>query len=262
MADPVAITTETDPANVVRALKKRRSRSLHRALGILTVLPLIWVMLTGAALNHTVDWKLDRIQLSHPWILGAYGMVPTGVPNGLMAGSHEIVEWDGQIFLDTTPLEISGTLVGAVIDGIGVAVITDDEVLRLDKSGATVETLRGASLPETPLTGVAVHEGVTFLKTDAGWHEVGGDWLDFTRSAITPFTRQVLSPVENEETKSRLRSAWTRGGLPASRVILDLHAGRFLGPFARYFYDIVVVCTLWLCLTGVILFLRKPRHTR
>jgi hypothetical protein len=232
-------------------------------LGLLTALPLVWVVITGALLNHTVDLKLDRIQLTHPWLLRAYGMVPSGEPVAVRVGPHEIVEWDGQIFLNEEPLEISGNLVGAVADDKGLAVITSDAVLRLDPSGAAVETLDRISLPEIPLTGVATADGRTLLRNAGGWLVVGPDWLEFTpATGEVPATRQTPSRLSDEDTKNRLRSAWSRGGLPASRVLLDLHAGRFLGSFARYFYDFVALCCIWLCLTGLILFFRSPRRNR
>jgi hypothetical protein len=225
---------------------------------VITVLPLVWVMVTGAMLNHTVDWKLDQIQLTHHWVLRAYGMTPTGDPAGLVVGHHQIVEWDGQVFVDASPLEIAGNLLGAVADGNGLAVITSDAAVRLDGSGAIVESLGSVSLPELPLTGVASDEGKVFVENRDGWHQVGEDWLEFTKSEAAPVAKQTLSAVADEASRSRLQHAWTRGGLPASRVILDLHAGRFLGFFGKYFYDFVIICTLCLCLSGLVLFLRKP----
>ena len=254
--------SETIPPAEIRAPKKRRSRPWHRVLGFLTALPLVWVVITGALLNHTVDWKLDRIQLIHPWLLRAYGMVPSGDPVGVTIGRHEIVEWDGQLFLNAEPLAVSGNLVGAVADDDGLAVVTSDAVLRLDESGAVVETLDRVALPEIPLTGVAAEHGRTLLRNAGGWHVVGPGWLEFTPAGEVSVVGQTPSPMANEDSINRLRSAWSRGGLPASRVVLDLHAGRFLGSFARYFYDFVAICTLWLCLTGLILFFRKPRQNR
>lgn len=253
---------ESPPSAGNRARNKRRSRPWHRVLGLLTALPLVWVVITGALLNHTVDWKLDRIQLNHPWLLRAYGMAPSGEPAGVTVGRHEIVAWDGQIFLNEEPLEVSGSLVGAVADGDGVAVVTSDAVLRLDESGHPVEVLDRVSLPAIPLTGVAAADGRTLVRNAGGWHEVDPDWLEFSSVGELRVADQALSAVENQDSRRRLRSAWSRGGLPASRVLLDLHAGRFLGSFARYFYDFVALCTLWLCLTGLILFFRKPRSNR
>jgi hypothetical protein len=252
---------ETLPA-ATRTQKTRRSRPWHRVLGLLTALPLVWVVITGALLNHTVDWKLDRIQLSHPWLLRAYGMLPTGEPVGVMVGRNEIVEWDGQLFLNAGPLEVPGSLVGAVADGDGLAVVTSEAVLRLDQTGAAVETLDQVSLPGIPLTGVATANGGTLLRNADGWFLAAPDWLEFTPAREALVVGQTPSPVADENSRNRLRSAWSRGGLPASRVLLDLHAGRFLGSFARYFYDFVALCTLGLCLTGLILFFRKPRRNR
>lgn len=243
-----------------RATKKRRSRPWHRLLGVFTAVPLIWVTLTGGLLNHTVDWKLDQIQLDHPWLLRAYGMTPSGDPRGMEVGEWQIVEWDGQIFLNGNPVEVSGNLIGAATDGTGIAIVTHEAVLRADTSGEIIETLDAVSLPATPLTGVARQQGRTLLKNADGWHLADAEWLEFVHTKEAPFSTAALAPVENEAAKIRLRSAWSRGGLPASRVILDLHAGRFLGGFTKYFYDFVVVCTLFLCLTGLILFFRRPRR--
>ena len=241
---------------------KRRSRPWHRLLGVVTALPIIWVTLTGGLLNHTVGWKLDQIQLDHPWLLRAYGMTPSGDPRGMAVGPWRIAEWDGQIFLNGNAVEVSGNLIGAVADGDGVAIVTSDAVLRTDESGDVIETLDAVSLPAPPLTGVAELRGKTLLKNADGWHEADADWLEFVPATEAPFSTAALATVENETVKAGLRSAWSRGGLPASRVILDLHAGRFLGGFTTYFYDFVVICTLILCTTGLILFFRTPRRNR
>ncbi|MCP5533525.1 MAG: PepSY domain-containing protein [Akkermansiaceae bacterium] len=244
------------------APKKRRSRPWHRVLGVLTVLPLAWVTVTGVALNHTVDWRLDRIQIDHPWVLRAYGMTPSGTPSVLRGAPREVAAWDGQVFLDGEPAETSGALVGAVPDGDGVAIVTTSEVVRLDAAGAVVETLDSISLPELPLTGATIANDSVFLRNASGWYKVSADWLGFTPADAGDLTAQKLSPLEDKPTADRLRKSWARGGLPASRVVLDLHAGRFLGPLAAYFYDFVAVCTLWLCGTGLVLFFRKPRRNR
>jgi len=255
---------KSSPKAEKQGKKIRRSRPWHRILGVFAALPLVWLLLTGAVLNHTVDWNLDQTELDHPWILRAYGMTPSGTPQGIMVGEHQVAEWDGQLFFNAIPLEVSGSLIGAVADGQdgGIAVITSEAVLRLDAASEVVELLDEVSLPSTPLDGVAVRDGKPLLKNAAGWHEVDQDWLEFTVAEEAPFAKQALATVENEEAKQKLSEAWTRGGLPASRVVLDLHSGRFLGSFGKYFFDFVAICTLWLCVTGLILFFRKAQRKR
>jgi hypothetical protein len=225
-----------------------------------SALPLIWVVLTGAVLNHTVDWKLDRIMINHPWLLSAYGMVPKGEPSGMSAGNFHVAEWDGLVFVNGKAVNLSGRLLGALADGTGLAVVTDSQVLRIHESGEVLETMDELSLPELPLTGIHASGGAMFLKNAEGWHRIEKDWLEFVKVEDVLEVRRP-GPLQPEELPG-LRKAWCAGGLPLSRVLLDAHAGRFLGGFSKYFYDLVAVATLWLCATGVILFFRKPRAVR
>jgi hypothetical protein len=225
-----------------------------------SALPLVWVVLTGAVLNHTVDWKLDRIMIDHPWLLRAYGMVPKGEPSGMSAGNFQVAEWDGLVFVNGKAVEMSGRLIGALADGNGVAVVTDSQVLRINESGEVLETMDELSLPTLPLTGIHASDGAMFLKNGEGWHRVEKDWLEFVK-ASDDLEAQNLRPLPPEKLPA-LRKAWGEGELPLSRILLDAHAGRFLGGFGKYFHDLVAVATLWLCATGVILFFRKPRPVR
>lgn len=226
------------------------------------MVPLVWVTLTGWLLNHTVDWRLDQRQLDHPWLLQAYGMTPSGEAKGGQFDKHHVIEWDGQIFLGTTPLQATGKLLGAVPDGSGVAVVTDLAVLRIESSGQVLETLDQLALPALPLSGCAFRDGRVLLANEAGWHEAAPDWLTFRPRPDLDITAQHLVPVKDPSILNPLRRSWAQGGLPASRVILDLHAGRFLGPFAKYFYDFVSLCTVIICVTGAVLFFRPSRRQR
>jgi hypothetical protein len=189
-------------------------------------------------------------------------MTPGGEAKGVEIGRHHVIEWDGQIFLGTTPLQASGKLLGAVPDGSGLALVTDKAVLRIESSGQVLETLDELALPELPLSGCALRDGKVLLANVAGWHEVAPDWLAFRPRPNLDFPAQSLVPVTDPAILNPLRRSWAQGGLPASRVILDLHAGRFLGPFARYFYDFVSLCTVILCVTGAVLFFRTSRRQR
>ena len=242
-------------------LPKRRARPWHRVLGLFAAVPLVWVVITGALLNHTVDWRLDQIMISHPWVLGVYGMTPKGEPRGLALAGHQVAEWDGLTFFDGKRVELTGRLLGGVASRDGLVVVTDSQVMRLDAAGHLIEVLDDASLPDLPLTGVHAGEGVIHLRNAEGWHRVLEGWLDFEKTASS-FEPQTLEPLVDPARIEQLRVEWSEGGLPVSRVLLDLHAGHFLGSFSKYFYDLVAVATVWLCVTGLILFFRKPRRSR
>jgi len=260
---PPPTTSDIDPFAPAsqKDLPKRRARPWHRVLGLFAAVPLVWVVVTGALLNHTVDWKLDQIMISHPWVLGVYGMTPQGEPRGLEIEGHQVAEWDGLIFIDGKRVELAGRLLGGAKSGDGMVVVTDSQVMRLDAAGRLIELLDDASLPALPLTGVHVDKEVMHLRNAAGWHLVLDGWLNFEKTA-SGFEPQVLERLTDPVRIESLRIEWSAGGLPVSRVLLDLHAGHFLGSFSKYFYDLVAVATVWLCVTGLILFFRKPRRSR
>ncbi len=257
--DPIA---ETSRRRANAGSSKRRARPWHRVLGLITALPLVWVVITGAVLNHTVDWKLDEIEIDNSLVLTAYGMVPDGEPKEIVLEGDRVAFWDGVIFFNGVHIPAMGELIGALPDGDGVAMVTDSQVLRVDAKGALVESLGGLGLPELPLEKVAVDGGDAWIRSGGVWHLVSSDWLNFEVRNDVEFDGQVLSVIHDKELRSELEKSWSGGGLPASRVLLDLHAAKFLGPVSKYFYDIVAVCTIWLSVTGLILFFRKPRKAR
>lgn len=242
--------------------RKRKSRPWHRMLGMISALPLIWVLITGVLLNHQEDFGLTETEITSPLVLSAYGMTPAGEPMSVTCDGKVITYWDNQVFFQESSIEVSGNFIGAVADGEGVVIICDDSVTRLDANGDLIEKLDELSLPSLPLFAVASHAGTVFLKNTEGWHSPDADWLEFTAKADANPTATELSPLDNDKLKKSISASWAGGGLPLSRIVLDLHAGNFLGDFAKYFYDFVVFCTLWLIGTGLVLQYRTSRRSK
>ena len=248
---------------------KRRSRKLHKWIGVIITLPLLWITITGIILNHTVDWKLDQIKIESQWLKNHYGMAPTGEPTGYIISaneaSYQIIEWDGVIYFNSSPIEaqLEGRLLGVLYkEGSTISIVTEYNVLQLDEKGNLIEKLDELSLPELPITAVAQQGTTLYLKNAEGWHTPDADWLEMTAiaKADAPLASIALSTIENQTVKDKLMQNWSRSELPASRVILDLHSGRFFGTIGKYLYDLVAICTILLSITGIALFFRKPRR--
>lgn len=239
--------------------KKRKSRPWHRLLGMISALPLIWVLLTGLVLNHSEDFGLDSVELTSPLVLSAYGMTPAGEPVSVAVHDHSITLWDGVVFFDQTQFDVEGELLTALPLQDCVAVVSDQTVLRVDFEGSIIEKLDELSLPAIPLLEAGIINEQMALRSSDGWHLADADWLEFSvvNEAVKPIT---LQPLEDGNLKDALRSRWAGGGISLSRFVLDLHAGNFLGSFAAYFYDFVVLCTLWLIGTGLVLQYRTSRR--
>jgi hypothetical protein len=249
--------------DVVRRPKrrKRRSRPLHRWLGMLAALPLVWVLVTGFLLNHSDDFGLNEKQVESPTVLAWYGMVPEGQAMLSRVGGEELVCWDGVVFLNRNVVEVIGQPLGVGKHGSQTAVVSAESVSLFDDQGELVESLDELSLPSLPILATSQVGDSVVLKNAEGWWQADEDWLEF-ELLDSVGTIAGMTECSDPEVLENLRVAWSGGGIPMDRFILDLHAGHFLGDFAKYFYDVVVVATLWLIITGLVLQYRTTRRSR
>ena len=168
--------------DVVRKPKrrKRKSRPWHRWLGLITALPLIWVLATGVVLNHAEDWGLHEKMTTNPTVLSWYGMTPKSEPQSIELNGLKITHWDGLTFLQEEPLKLNGSFVAAIPFQQGCMVASTEEVLLFDAEGGLIETLDELSLPELPLIAVGENKQLPALKNATGWHQPDEDWIEFT----------------------------------------------------------------------------------
>lgn len=263
-ADHIEFAEGCSPVcDVVRRPKrrKRRNRPMHRMLGALTALPLVWVMVTGFFLNHAEDFELDTTSVSHPLVLKAYGMLPKGDAYQIELAGKKLRQWDGVVFYGAKVVENVSQMESAAIDGDGLALLADGGVVRFDSLGAEVERLDELSLPATPVTGLIEYQNSVALQTQGAWYLADEEWLEFIKldDELKPRVPVILS--EQGELEALLKE-WSGGGVAWSRIVLDLHAGNFFGPFAKYFYDLVIVCTLILIASGLLLQWRSGGRSR
>ena len=242
--------------------RKKKMRGWHRMLGMLTAIPLLWVLVTGVLLNHADDFGLNESKVTNPTVLEWYGMAPKSLPYEVKAGKHSVVEWDGVVFYNEQAVELTGEFLGAAPDGDGCVIVSSEEVLRMAVDGELVEKLDELSLPEIPLAGVGVSNGKTYLANKDGWHEPDADWIECLPNNDVVAVPVVKEVVTDEALNERLLEKWVGEGLPMSRVILDLHSGNFLGSWAKYFYDFVALCAIVLIGSGVILHYRTSKRNR
>lgn len=249
--------------DVVRKPKrrKRRSRPLHRWLGALAAVPLVWVLVTGFILNHSEDFGLEDKRVSNSLVLNLYGMTPKWDPVLYQAGPVNLVHWDGVNFLNSTTIDLAAEPLGVAYANGQIIVASSESVSIFNQTGELLETLDELSLPSLPIIGIGTTRNGVAIKNGEAWWEGDRDWIEFSKVASAEMSVKSVSSV-SEGDRKLLAAEWAGGGLPASRVVLDLHAGHFLGDFAKYFYDLVIVCTLWLIGTGLVLQYRTSRRNR
>lgn len=242
---------------------KRLSRSSHRWLGVIVMLPLIVASITGVVLNHTVDLGLSEKRVTHGAVLKRYGYELAGEPRAF--GFGDVVRagaWDGHIFFGKNSFLSGAGLIGVVPLRDGTAVVVANAVHYFGLDGELIETLDETSLPGAAF-GRAGRDGDLRLVLDDGeqlWR-ADSDLLEFSEFAAGVENVQFSLEVKpTDADRENWRAVFVGEGLPLDRVILDIHSGKFFGPLGKWVWDVIVVGILVLSVTGFVLFFRTRRR--
>lgn len=197
----------------------------HRRIAVAVMLWLAWLAATGIFVNHAHDWGLDRKPL--PAVLQHWVY-------GIEAGPG--VACDG---LDAPPGQCNRSF-ARLETPAGAALLTAHDIFLFDDSGALIEQLPVSQAGLSRLDAGKVAEGRVLLRGPEGTVAADRDWLEFTLahdsgpdSAPAWLTRQQGSESVTWE-----------------RLVLDLHAARFLGSLAKGFTDLMAALILVLAVSG------------
>lgn len=217
--------------------------------------------MTGVLLNHAEGLSLNERRVTSSWVLNRYGMGLTGEPLSFPAKGQTVTGWGGNLFLNGESLELSGEIVGAVEASDGIGVFCSDRIHLVSLEGDLIESLEEGTLPEGRVTSVST-EGRIMKMSSGELFRFYEDYIDFeaiTGSAADP--SWSVSVPTSEGVRRKIEQSYHGGGLPWSRLLLDLHSGRFFGPTGRWIVDICVVLLVFLSITGLRLGLRNRRGT-
>jgi hypothetical protein len=225
-----------------RPRKRRRSgapRRWHRYLGAIFALPLLWLVVSGLLLQHQEKLGLSEKKVSSAWLLKRYDQIPEGTPTVTSAGRFEVAGWGGVLFVDDRVLEESGILV-------------------YDSQGDYLDRLGEESLPAVPIMGIGLDDSRrVHLKTSAGQHVLGEDFLDF-EAAVPGALVKWNSPEAGEEEKASLQRVLVESSeFTWSRVITDLHSGSLLGKVGRFLVDLTGLAVIVLTVLGIRLLFKR-----
>lgn len=223
----------------------------HRRLGLIALILLIILAVTGIALNHTEELELDHKIVSSDWILDWYGLNPHGEINSFVIHQDaRITQWGDKLFINDNLLTDSqDTLLGAAASGNQILVAAlSNSLLLLDANGELIEQTSPGFMPlkrignQDRLIIAESHDGTFYLadKDMVSWQQTDPVDVHWSQSDDLPVAWQ-----------QRIKRNWRGNGLTAERVILDLHSGRFFNSrWGVYLMDASAIIMLLLGLSG------------
>ena len=241
----------------LRQHRQQRWRSWHLWSGLVSVVVLLNLAVTGIALNHTDDLSLSSRYLSSHWLLDWYGFKPPGQAQSITYKSGQLLQLDDQLLINQQRVAegFSGLTAACVVDEV-LVVTSSSEVLLLTLEGELIERV---GLP-TSLSGQLERVG---CETAGPIAQKGGqlyrpDWLFSTWALIEP--RPVdWSVIEQLDSAARKQvyGLYHQRSLSWERLLLDLHSGRLLGWPGLLLVDICALLLMLQLISGVYLFLKR-----
>ena len=247
------MNTSQTPTNG-KSRGRRWFRRGHRWAGLSLVVFVVYLSVSGIALNHSGDLELERRYLDWPWLLDAYGLeAPT--PSASFADTgHRATLLGERLFLDGRDTgQREAALNGIAALGPLVLVAGEQSVSLFTDDGEFVEAIDLGSRLTGPIERVGRSGDRAVLQTASETLQ-----SDAAVALFEPWDRVsaahwsvATSPDEAEI--AALKSAWRGRGVTVERLLLDLHSGRIFSAAGPLLMDFVAVLLILLSVSGIIL---------
>ena len=223
----------------------------HRRVGLLASLFIVFLVLTGIALQHSDDLNLPSTHLSNAWLLKYYGIKPNPITT-YQLGNQTVSHAGETIYLSGKAIDThADDLYGAIAINEEIIIATSNSIIICDRSGSIIDEISVQDgLNEPPLgialssNGTAVIRGVnTYWEGSndyVSWHKLEGPHPRWVAASITlPALKQV---IESQDMSKQITM---------ERFLLDAHSGRFFGKYGIYVIDVAAILLLILSITGI-----------
>ncbi|ORU93258.1 MAG: hypothetical protein A6F70_05120 [Cycloclasticus sp. symbiont of Bathymodiolus heckerae] len=230
----------------------------HRYAGLFASLFVIFISITGIALNHTDDLELKKQHISTDFLLSLYNVQDPSVIIRFKTPQHTISQADDMLFINTSPpLSIDSTLTGAIKHADFTIIALTNKLLLIDADSQLIETLDGLDgapnnishigLDEQQRVNVLANNAIYLLTNDLVLAPIAFNYnINWVKSA-------TVSTADKNDISMQYRSEI----ISLETLMLDIHSGRFFGAYGTLFFDIVGGILLFLAFTGVIIWLRQ-----
>lgn len=226
---------------------------LHRYMGLLSALILIMLAVTGIALNHTEDLKLDKRKINSNTILNWYGIPSPQNLKSFATLDHWLTQVNQDIYVDNAMLiTTEENLLGSIETEEFIVAALSNSLLLISVEGELIEQTPLSNIKRIGLNSkkaVVIIAGKEQLSSNDGllsWHSDNNKAVIWSKN--TPLPENIKQTIQNHFRSSIL---------PLERVLLDLHSGRFFGMIGVIIVDISGVFVIILSLSGLAIWLRR-----
>ncbi len=233
----------------------------HRRIGVAAALLVLLLASTGIVLSHAVGLRLNERTLDAPWLLALYRIEPVSPPRAMHSAAGWLIWIDNHLYLDGASLaDHFAEPIGAATSSDLIAVANHDTLLLLTLNGQLLERLDRSSLPG-PIEAIGNDARGAITVRSEGRVLTSTDLLQWQPAATDAIRWAGVDAVAPPATLDKALVAFRGNGVPASRVIADLHSGRFLGRVGPWLMDASAIALIVLAGSGLWMWSKqRPRR--
>lgn len=242
----------------------KRNIIWHRRLGLSIFLLLIFLAISGFALNHSPALKLNKISLSNSWLLSWYGLEKPLIKGFKLDDKWLYENGNNLLYVDRQAVAPCSPPLLSVAKSTNILyALCADSLHLLTDNGQLLESF--SQLDELPVNARAISaaDNSLYLITDSAVLEFDPDSLALQPAEIDSASLNALTaslPVP-EFLMQQLEEN-TGPSISLETVILDLHSGRFFGQFGVLIMDIVGLLICILSITGLFAWINRLRQIK
>ena len=237
-------------------------RRLHRSFGVFAAIFVLFMVLSGLAINHSNGLGLDQRHVSQPFLLSWYGLGKPSSIHSYAVGDNWLSFAGSQLYLNDSSVATIADGVGAVSNGKLLIAAGSEELLLLDEDGNLVERIPWSSISTAPIDAIGVYSNmmVTVRSADQIWL-ADEEFLNWRQSEETnEHPLWSFSEPAPDDLQKAITRLYRGEGLSLERVLLDLHSGRIFGTFGVLVYDLLALALGFLSISGLVLWFRGRRN--
>lgn len=225
------------------------------------VLFVLLLSVSGIALNHSGDLRLESRYVSWPWLLDAYGLqVPEPAASFADSGYRSTLLGE-RLFLNSLDTgRRESTLTGIAALGPLVLIGGEQQVYLFTAYGEFVEAIDLGAALEGPIEQVGRVGERAVVQSSGQLYRSDADVAQFETWNDASVDHWSIESRPNAAEKRALAAAWRGKGVTVERLLLDLHSGRILGRAGTLIMDLVAVLLIVLSLSGLVMYKVRSRR--
>jgi len=240
------------------------ARRLHRSVGAIAALFVVFMVVSGLVINHSNRLGLDKGHVSQGFLLDWYGLEGPDAIHSFSVGGDWISFAGSQLYFNEKSVSTVTHGIGAVSSNGFYITAGSDELVLLDREGQLIERVAWAPQGPLPIQSIGLQtDGSVTLKAAGQLWLADAELLNWSRAETTANIPSWSLPSTAPVSLQRSIEQQYRGGkLSSLQLLLDFHSGRIFGNVGVLVYDLLALIVGFLAISGLLLWVRGRSNGR